>query len=292
MTTIDRRIYNPLSLTEEEQRRFLAALGDGYYGFSGRDTVAEELPPEVNQGLLQHRAYYDRTWLEQESRLSHDSTSARATDNKFWYPNGPDFPRPHFALNPIQFGFEAIKSYFETQKNSYLESIVSEDGKIHGRKKHPHDIEWDSLLYSTAVKELYTKAWYEYHINAEIENVKKAERLVRIEAEQGSISYGMAIWMIVMAAGTLGRLVEQYYWKFMVEKAAERGIKTAEAASAGGKTRAANRKMEQWEWNKAAKHVWKEHPNLNKTAVARAVAKRLAVKLSPRHIAKYISKPK
>jgi hypothetical protein len=57
--------YDPDVLSEEEKKRFIAALGDGF-GYRHRprsDERFEEvaLPAIVEAGLLKHRVYYDRS---------------------------------------------------------------------------------------------------------------------------------------------------------------------------------------------------------------------------------------
>jgi hypothetical protein len=46
---------------------------------------------------------------------------------------------------------------------------------------------------------------------------------------------GVDVMLIQNSAATLGRLVEQYYWKFIHEKAAIRGVKISESAKTGGR---------------------------------------------------------
>src|SRR5437762_2646139 len=54
--------YDPMALSEDEKKRFISALGDGFgYSHRSKNLDEEQLPPEVNPGLLGHRAYHDRS---------------------------------------------------------------------------------------------------------------------------------------------------------------------------------------------------------------------------------------
>jgi hypothetical protein len=92
-------------------------------------------------------------------------------------------------------------------------------------------------------------------------------------------------------AAQLGRLVEQYYWRFRFEEAALTGIGARNGASAGGQAKARLHRAEYSAWQKAASSIWARSPKLTKRAVAEQISKRLGVHRSARHIARYIKHP-
>jgi hypothetical protein len=69
-------------------------------------------------------------------------------------------------------------------------------------------------------------------------------------------------------SGELGRLVEQYYWRFRFEKAAITGVGARKGASRGGELKAKKMKEQQSRWQTLASDIWKRHPEWGKMAVA------------------------
>jgi hypothetical protein len=100
------------------------------------------------------------------------------------------------------------------------------------------------------------------------------------------------LMMITNFSGKLGRLIEQYYWKFLVEKAAMRGVKISESARSGGILLASRRKREHEAWQAAARMVWQERPASSKMTVAQIVKKRLKLGRSVKHISRVLKRPK
>ena len=97
--------------------------------------------------------------------------------------------------------------------------------------------------------------------------------------------------LISSFSGKLGRLVEQYYWRFRFEEAAITGIGARKGASAGGKARAGLHRAEHVVWQRLALDVWARRPNLSKIAVAKAIKKQLDDKRTAKHIARFINHP-
>ena len=96
----------------------------------------------------------------------------------------------------------------------------------------------------------YQKPWYEFHalnclkeiqslkesiISEIVETTEKAKRLSNIPYE---IIAEDLTSELIFAAGQLGRLVEQYSWRFQHERAVETGESVRKGASAGGRVRA------------------------------------------------------
>jgi len=91
-------------------------------------------------------------------------------------------------------------------------------------------------------------------------------------------------------SGTLGRLVEQYYWKFRYEKAAITGIGSRQGASIGGMAKAKAHAAEHSAWQRSAAAIWAEKPKLTKTAVAKVVKAKLRARQSAKHIARFLKR--
>jgi len=96
--------------------------------------------------------------------------------------------------------------------------------------------------------------------------------------------------MITKFLGTLGRLIEQYYWKFLLEKAAIRGVTISESARSGGLRLASIRKAEHATWQAAARLVWQERPTSSRITVASIVKKRLKIDRSAKHISRVLAR--
>jgi hypothetical protein len=88
-----------------------------------------------------------------------------------------------------------------------------------------------------------------------------------IEAARGHVAERtsearIAAMSWLLNSGTLGRLVEQYYWRFRFEEAAITGIGARKGASAGGKARAALHRAEHSAWQSLASEIWTRRPSL------------------------------
>jgi hypothetical protein len=98
--------------------------------------------------------------------------------------------------------------------------------------------------------------------------------------------------MIIGFAGKLGRLIEQYYWRFRFEGAAITGRGVRKGASAGGRAKAQVHAAEHALWQAEAATIWAHRPGLSKTAVADKVRRKLRAIRSTKHIARYIGRRK
>ena len=250
--------YDPSFLSEEEKQRFVAALGDGF-GRSHRRQYLDQsaLPAEVELGLLTHRAYYPKD-------RPHD-------EDDFWEISDGDSPPGLFEQCPINFHFPAIRNYFQEQKAAYLAYAKSlHDYKWLDELTPELKSSWDDRIYDRVLYEIYSKAWYEYHINEYVYFLDDSIAMLDRAVEQGR-RVGLDLMLIQNFSGTLGRLVEQYYWKFLLEKAAIRGIRISQSAKSGGLRLASIRKHEHETWQAAARLVWQERPTSSKLTVARLV---------------------
>lgn len=276
--------YDPLVLTDDEKRRFIDALGDGFgYSYRSENLDEERLPQEVNPGLLEHRAYYDSFG---RSELYDDED-----EGEFWEQSDGDSPPGLFEQCPLNFHLPAIRKYFREQKDAYMNYAKSLRDYSWMNKLEPEaQRDWSEHIYHRALYETYSKAWYEYHINEHIyfgdENVAMLQR----HAELG-LKLGLDTMLLMNFSARLGRLIEQYYWKFLVEKSAIRGIKISESARTGGLILSSIRKAEHARWQLAANLIWKERPAISKMAAASILKKRLNIAQSAKHISRVLHKP-
>jgi hypothetical protein len=267
-------IYDPWALSADEKKRFLAALGDGF-GFSHRrrDLDEQPLPATITLGLLQHRVYYDPF-----RRLDDFSEEE---DAEFWQKSDGDSPPGQYEQCPVNFHLPAIRKYFEAQKSNYLQYALSlEKSDWLTPLSESEQREWQEYIYQSSLDETYSKTWYEYHINEQLFFIDEASRSDK--------NIGFMIILLTSFAGTLGRLVEQYYWKFLIEESAIRGTRISQSARAGGLKLAAIRRSEHNRWKAAAGLIWKGHPKLSKMAVASLLKKRLGISRSPKHISRVL----
>jgi hypothetical protein len=273
--------YDPTVLSEEEKQRFLTALGDGF-GYSPRSQHldAAALPADVEPGLLTHRAYYSK--YRQSEYLGDDE------EEEFWEESDGDSPPGLFEQCPINFHLPAIRKYFQEQKAAYLLYAKSLDDYTWLDELKPEvKSNWDEQVYRRVFDETYSKAWYEYHVNEHIYFLDESIAMLAQDAKQ-SREPGLSVMLIMNFSGNLGRLVEQYYWKFLLERAAIRGIKISEAAKSGGLLLASMRKHEHAAWQAAAHLIWQKHPTSSKTTVASIVKKRLKIDRSVKHISRVL----
>ena len=276
--------YDPSVLSEEEKKRFLAALHDGF-GNSPRKQYLDEtaLPAEVEPGLLEHRAYYYKNrrseyWGEDE-------------EGEFWKESDGDSPPGLFEQCPINFYLPSIRKYFQEQKMAYLMyAKSSHDYTWLDDLKLEEKDGWDEHIYGQVLYKTYSKAWYEYHINQHIYFVDEGVALLHRNAEQG-LKLGLSVMLILDFSAQLGRLIEQYYWKFLLEKSAIRGAKISESAKTGGLLLASMRKKEQARWQAAARLIWQEGPTRSKMTVASILKKRLNINRTVKHLSRVLIRP-
>jgi len=150
---------------------------------------------------------------------------------------------------------------------------------------------WEEHIYQLVLYKTYSKAWYEYHINQHIYFLDESIAPLARHAETSSSKLDFSLMLITKFSAELGRLVEQYYWKFLLEKAAIRGVRISDAAKSGGLSLASRRKHEHAAWQAAAVLVWQEHPTRPKITVASIVKKRLKIDRSVKHISRVLKRP-
>jgi len=219
--------YDLAVLSEDEKRRFFAALGDGFGNSRSRQHLGSPLPATMEPGLLMHEWYRPKS--EDFGGLEEEGHSA---------------PSP-FVQCPVTFHLPALRQYFDQQKAAYLERAKSL-GEFVPFDESPteHQFYREKDFYGDVVWETYSKAWYEFHINQCISFIDDLtvsyETVYQQDKSRSSLEF--MLMTIADVSGQLGRLVEQYYWKFLLEKAAIRGERISESAKSGGLVLASKRK--------------------------------------------------
>ena len=265
--------YDCRILSEAEAEALTEALSDGFNIYLGTpiDKHRHRLPTSFvgNSKLLTHFFY---------SEKSINDLISEKSINKF----------------PLSLNEEFLQIYFQNQFE-----------RFHHRFGSEIDLSSDDI--KVASKWQYRKPWYESHALSclkEIQSLKKSIISEIVEttekAKQSSaIPYEVLAEdlasELIFFAGQLGRLVEQYSWRFQHERAVEIGEGARKGASAGGKAKAeahqAQNQAEHSNWEQTGWRIWGARPSLSKIAVAIAIKTKLRSERSPKHIARYITRP-
>jgi hypothetical protein len=188
-----------------------------------------------------------------------------------WSKHDPKGTRvmPAFENFPIKFKVGRLGLYFENQRDRFREYLTREEPGYGA-----------SIIEILARGWEFKKPWYEYHAVQFLEWIAGGVHPI------GTISVWHLAW-----CGQLGRLIEQYYWKFRFEKDTITGAGARKGATRGGKQKSQRHKAQQSKWQRQATDIWSRHPHWSKTAVAAEIKKQPGEKRSAKHITRYISKP-
>ena len=242
--------YHPRWLSEREITALHEALQDGFgRGFAGLSEGAP-LPAEVNSGLLHHEDYWD------------PNDRGPLTVDELGNPKNPasQYIATEATLAdefPLGFSARRVQVYFCRQLQRFQHHAPA-----------------------TAIKP-YEKPWYESHALRLLDQLDYPDLEILKHP-------GYARMWLTGCAGLLGQLVEQYYWRFQYERPAVTGLGARSGASASGKNRALRHEQEHLKWQAKAREIRSRHPHLKCHAVADAVKKQLKLKLSAKHIARYL----
>jgi hypothetical protein len=191
---------------------------------------------------------------------------------------------------PLTLNEELLQIYFQNQFKRFRHHFGSEIS-----------LSGDDI--KVASKWQYQKPWYESHALSclkEIESLKesvKSEIVETTEKEKQSSAIPYEVLSeeltseLIFFAGQLGRLVEQYAWRFQHEKAVEIGEGARKGASAGGKAKAQAHQAEHSTWQNEALKIWANSPDLSNNAVGNLIKKRLGINCTAKHIGRYIHPP-
>jgi hypothetical protein len=261
--------YDPYVLSEEEKSRFKAALGDGFGSVQLGPLIEEEFPPNLETGLLDHKVY-----------------RANVLNSDFEYDSVSQVER-QLETCPINFTLGRVQPYFREQRKIFLEHVRSLK-----KYKEPKDLSlmerepWDDFVYFHFSRKHYTKSWYEQFINWRF---KKIDQILRMQ----EYDYDLP-WMLFLVwhSGVVGRLIEQYYWKFFHERNAITGSKISRGGVRGAALTAGKLKPKHEKWRREAEAIWANKPRLSKIAVARSLITRLKLHdYTERHVARVLVKP-
>ena len=261
--------YDFFSLTQAETDALEEAFSDGFGAVSVQGTQSLPLPRGLKSGLLKH-AFYTKNAPEDDYEDPEDA---------FWERDSFDDLAPSDKL-PINFIPRRLRIYFKDQLDRFYHKMIRED---------PGYARWDrECIEELALGEFYAKPWYEFHA---LQLFQTMDELLQSGAkfEKGAAP-GFA-FLVSCFAGELGRLSEQYYWRFRFEGAAITGIGARKGASAGGVSKAALHQTEHCAWQKAASEIWERRSELSKIAVAGIIRKQSRLPRTAKHIARYISRP-
>lgn len=260
--------YSVETLDEAELRAFDEAPGDAFGGPSGQEL---RLPREINSGLLKHSFFL---------REFSDCEEVEAEAEAFWQNSDDEQPAPS-ELFPLGFHERRLRIYFSNQLDRFYHQSKRE---LPGLSEDDRFIEnW--LRQRLVLGMIYKKPWYEFHA------VQLLDWIEKMKADALKPNYAKLMGLMVSSfSGQLGRLVEQYFWRFRFEGAAMTGLAGRDAASAGGKAKARLHRDQHASWQKAAEEIWKRRPKLSKTAVAEIIMKAHGASHTPKHVARFISR--
>jgi hypothetical protein len=245
--------YDPNALAEDEIAGLAEAFCDGFGSVGAPGHVGASLPDDIRSGFLQHRNYI---------RESEDSS--------FWRTDGSLPPSRYI---PLSFFPSRLRLYFKTQVKRFGCWLAHQQPGCRNLSMREVGV--------IAERMPYQKPWYEVH----------ALRLLdQIQRQKHSRNRGVP-WPIEITAGQLGRLVEQYYWRFQFERLAEGGLRSRRGASAGGTAKAKLFESKHIRIQRAADQIWSANSHLSKTSVANIVKRQLRLSLSVKHIASVIEHP-
>jgi hypothetical protein len=148
-------------------------------------------------------------------------------------------------------------------------------------RAHAHEGEmnfFDKVCAERARQWMYEKPWYEFHALDYLMHIQAIKRHPHLTSALISLS------------GTLGRLVEQYYWRVRFEKAVVTGEGARKGASAGGKAKAELYQIKHSVWQNAASRIWAHEPDLTKHAVGEKIKNQLGAACTAKHIARCITR--
>ncbi len=256
--------YDSEKLTEEEFAALEEALGDGFGELTGRFNKPRPLPVGISSGLMRH-AY----WTTPDSDYLPDYDEEEDEGPGEFWTEGWDEIAPSKTF-PLHFIINRLRLYFQNQFERFCSHLKNK----HVEYSDLDLIEDEDIFADVAIDQFYLKPWYEVHALQFMDLMETAPHLV-----------------LSTYSGSLGRLVEQYYWRFRYEPAVRSGLGARTGASAGGKARAQLSLRVQAAWQRAAESIWERNPGLSNTAVADLVKRQLKEPKTAKHIARYIRRP-
>jgi hypothetical protein len=262
--------YDYKRLSKAETDALVEALGDGFGDVLVADRSPFPLPSNVKSGLLDHSFHCppNSTYDPEEHR------------EPFWTSTDSDDGAPAaYEWFPLGFSTRRLGIYFENQFDRFCEQLVRETPEAASLDRFK-----DRYVFEhQAASRLYEKPWYELHALQFLAWIKMSTEDAPKHPVLTSIFIGNF-------GGELGRLVEQYHWRFRFEDAATTGIGARKGAAAGGQAKAKRDQAEHSKWQKIASEIWARRPDLTKSAVCEQVRRQLSLDCTRKHIARYIDR--
>lgn len=223
-------------LSEAESDELAMALGDGFIvhghlmpdtAYSLKDVVEEPFwGAKVSGGNGRARVSPLPDWLEDLRQRglspSEFKDEVKGFLSELVAEDAPDWTQ----TNPFGFQLTPLKGFFMRR----FEEVRASMG-FYWPEDEARTTAQDLMWYFPP----FTKPWLECAIIVEIEYL---EFLVTEEGISDGLARVNAIYAR-QSAGKIGRMVEQYRWRFSYGRDALRGRGSVEAASSGGQTRAA-----------------------------------------------------
>jgi hypothetical protein len=269
--------YDLDQLSEGETAALVEALGRGYGGILAQGGLSLPLPSNEQFALLENwyhapLAEYDRDKWGWHSAYGDDAPCAIQV-----------IPFPfHFNQSRLRIYFQNQFDRFCLQQTPELEQFWVKQVRLDPTLPPLDHSQKRSFCENQARAMLYQKPCYEFYALYFLDWIESKDSL---KYPKFSLSFKVDI------GAQLGRLVEQYYWRFRFEEVTLSGIGARKGASAGGQAKARLHRTEYSAWQEEASSIWARSPNLSKHAVAEQITKRLGVRRSARHIARYIKHP-
>jgi hypothetical protein len=256
-------------LSQPEKEAFEEALADGF-GSEAKGYERLSLPADVKPGVLRHFFFVSSSQLDGYEDEEEERSAA------FWSsPSGGDMLAP-FESFPLEFVPRRLRIYFENQFDRFRFALIQNRPSYAAQGR-----EWFEEI---AFQHVYKKPWYEAYALQFLDWIPDMTR--RATGDQKLIP--LTSMLNVAFSGQLGRLVEQYYWKFIFEGATLTGLGARKGAGSGGKAKAKAHKSEQAKWQEIASEVWARHPYMSKMAVAEIIRRQLKEPRTAKHIARYL----
>jgi hypothetical protein len=292
--------YSFHNLSEAETKALEEALGDGFGVRSALGSKQLPLPQKTESGQKIESGLLKFSYFELDTSNGAATEKYEDSEHPIWYPGPEDQPAPSEVV-PLSFIVRRLRLYFDNQLVRFRDHLAHEKPEYASLSR----VELGNL----AKYRLFEKPWYEFHALQLIEYIKMTWLDVfkppgqaasgapynsqDVTAEPPSREWiNFHILIISGWAGELGRLVEQYYWRFRFERDAVTGIGARKGASLGGKLKSESDKSLHAEWQQIASGIWGRRPNLTKRAVAEMIKNQLGEARTAKHIARYISRPK
>jgi hypothetical protein len=270
--------YDYDKLSKAETDALVEALADGFGDVLVQGSVPLPIPSKVKSGLLEHFIYGSEELTYEAEECGDDALNdAFLNEALFNIATDDDAPRP-YEVFPLAFHRRRLRVYFRNQFKRFCEQLCREDQEWASSLKDRYPFEWE------ACRRLYEKPWYEFHALQYLDWME-----LSVKDISSSKHAALDILSVSTFSGQLGRLVEQYYWRFRFERVAITGAGAQKGASAGGRAKAELHQNEQSVWQNMASEIWAHQPGLSKAAVAEIIRKKSGRTRTAKHIARYIT---